>query len=53
MRPFYLKFKTFDLKHEFIGIKSDVGMYFLNTNTWHGDADVSAEVPLVLVVTPR
>ncbi|THF93855.1 hypothetical protein TEA_011631 [Camellia sinensis var. sinensis] len=30
-----------------------VGMYFLNTNTWHGDADVSAEVPRVLVVTPR
>ena len=27
-----------------------VGTYFLNTNTWHGDADVSAEVPRALVV---
>ncbi|KAF5931916.1 hypothetical protein HYC85_028087 [Camellia sinensis] len=30
-----------------------VGIYFLSTNTWQGDADVSAEVPRVLVVVPR
>ena len=30
-----------------------VGIYFLNTNTWHGDADVLAEVPRVVVVKPR
>ncbi|KAF5947375.1 hypothetical protein HYC85_013332 [Camellia sinensis] len=30
-----------------------VRMYFLSTNTWQGDADVSAEVPRVLVVTSR
>ncbi|GMP24370.1 hypothetical protein CsSME_00001658 [Camellia sinensis var. sinensis] len=28
-------------------------MYFLNTNMWQGDTDVSAEVPRVQVVTPR
>ncbi|GMP92341.1 hypothetical protein CsSME_00042601 [Camellia sinensis var. sinensis] len=28
-------------------------MYFLNTNTWQGDTDVSAKVPRVQVVTPR
>ncbi|KAL7210078.1 hypothetical protein ACSBR1_031608 [Camellia fascicularis] len=30
-----------------------VGIYFQSTNTWQGDADVSAEVPRVLVVVPR
>ena len=30
-----------------------MGIYFLSTNTWQGDADVSAEVPRVVVVTPR
>ncbi|KAL7193544.1 hypothetical protein ACSBR2_025199 [Camellia fascicularis] len=31
-------------------VKQTVGIYFLSTNTCQGDADVSAEVPRVLVV---